>query len=372
MSKKIDLTGQRFGKLLVLEEAERPANIKKKHIFWKCQCDCGNIYICDGTNLRSGRTTQCLECAHKASGKKRRKDVIGQTFGLLTVDSVDYGVIKDNGRQRTYCNCTCACGNKTYTSLDDLLSPGLHSCGCGRKITADALSRDIIGQKFNRLTVIEEYKECTPREVLCECECGNKVRLIKTEVMSGGTKSCGCLKSEVTSKINTKDWAGYKNDYGVELIEQDYKNDAGTWMWKCRCPFCGSIFTCLPADVASNKRASCGCLVKSKNEELIESILKENNVFYIPQYRIDDCRDINTLPFDFGIFTDFETLKLIEYDGKQHYESIEWFGGDEAFQTRKKHDEIKTQYCLDNNIELIRIPYTYTPEKIRETIMSII
>ena len=372
MSKKIDITGQRFGKLLVIKEAERPATSHNKHIYWECQCDCGNIYVCDGTNLRSGKTTQCWDCAHKATGEKRRKDIVGKTFGLLTVDSVDYGIEQENGRQRTYCNCTCICGNKTYTLLDTLLRPELHSCGCGRKITADALSREIVGQKFNRLTVIEEYKECTPREVLCECECGNQVRLLKTAVMSGHTKSCGCLQSEATSKANLKDWTGYVNDYGVELIEQDYKNDAGTWMWKCRCSFCGSIFTCLPADVTSNKRASCGCLLKSKNEEFIESILKENNVFYIPQYRIDDCRDINVLPFDFGVFTDFDTLKLIEYDGKQHFEPTEWFGGEETFETRKKHDEIKTQYCIDHNIELIRIPYTYTTEEIRETIMSII
>ena len=48
---------------------------------------------------------------------------------------------------------------------------------------------------------------------------------------------------------------------------------------------------------------------------------------------------------------------LIEYDGIQHYEAVEIFGGIPAFKKRQKRDQIKNQYCKDNNIKLIRIPY---------------
>ena len=47
----------------------------------------------------------------------------------------------------------------------------------------------------------------------------------------------------------------------------------------------------------------------------------------------------------------------IEFNGRQHYESIAYFGGDEHFQIQKKHDEIKRQYCQDNGIYLLVIPY---------------
>lgn len=60
------------------------------------------------------------------------------------------------------------------------------------------------------------------------------------------------------------------------------------------------------------------------------------------------------LPFDFYIP---KNNILIEYDGEQHYKSVKMWGGDNAFEKRKLHDSIKTKYCLDNKIKLLRIPY---------------
>lgn len=48
----------------------------------------------------------------------------------------------------------------------------------------------------------------------------------------------------------------------------------------------------------------------------------------------------------------------IEYDGGQHFKEVKHFGGKAGFEQRKENDKIKTQYCIDNNIKLIRIPYT--------------
>ena len=48
---------------------------------------------------------------------------------------------------------------------------------------------------------------------------------------------------------------------------------------------------------------------------------------------------------------------VIEYDGKQHFKPVDIFGGQDGFEETQLHDQIKTQYCKDNNIELIRIPY---------------
>lgn len=54
--KAIDLTGKRYGRLTVLEKCE---NAKSKRLSWKCVCDCGNITIVQGNNLRSGNTKSC-------------------------------------------------------------------------------------------------------------------------------------------------------------------------------------------------------------------------------------------------------------------------------------------------------------------------
>ena len=82
--------------------------------------------------------------------------------------------------------------------------------------------------------------------------------------------------------------------------------------------------------------------------------MENNNINYIPQKRFKDCKDNKPLPFDFYL----PILNIcIEYDGEQHFKSKEHFGGEQGFLTRQKHDQIKTDYCKNNNIPLLRISY---------------
>jgi hypothetical protein len=93
----------------------------------------------------------------------------------------------------------------------------------------------------------------------------------------------------------------------------------------------------------------------SKGEKYIEKYLKEKNIEYIFQHRFPDCKNVRTLPFDFYI----PHLNVcIEFDGKQHYEPVKLFGGEEGFKYININDNIKTMYCLENNIKLIRIKYS--------------
>ena len=92
----------------------------------------------------------------------------------------------------------------------------------------------------------------------------------------------------------------------------------------------------------------------SKGEKRIAKFLDKNNINYIYQYKINECRLKYPLPFDFYIPN---INLLIEYDGEQHFKSIEHFGGLDRFMTRKISDTIKNEYCKNNNIKLIRIPY---------------
>jgi hypothetical protein len=70
----VDLTGQRFGKLV---EIKRTENNKSGAVMWLCQCDCGNEKITSSGSLRSGGTKSC--------GCIQTVDLIGQRFGQLTV-----------------------------------------------------------------------------------------------------------------------------------------------------------------------------------------------------------------------------------------------------------------------------------------------
>ena len=65
-------------------------------------------------------------------------------------------------------------------------------------------------------------------------------------------------------------------------------------------------------------------------------------------------------------------MALLEYDGQQHYESIEYFGGEEAFEKNQIRDEIKNNYCKEHNIKLVRLKYDLTGDEIKEIIINTI
>ena len=92
----------------------------------------------------------------------------------------------------------------------------------------------------------------------------------------------------------------------------------------------------------------------SLGERKIERFLKENDIRFEKQYIIKKCKFKRYLPFDFYL-SDYNLL--IEYDGKQHFEISDYFGGYESFIDTKIRDTIKNIYCQNNNIDLLRIPY---------------
>lgn len=231
--------------------------------------------------------------------------------------------------------------------------------------------KDLTGKKFNRLTVIEMMWDTRPTKCKCICDCGNEVIVAGADLSIGHTQSCGCLQKERTSKANEKDWAGYTNNAGVLFIRQSRMNKAGQWLWICKCPSCGKEFEALPAAVNYNNRISCGCSIMSYGETIIELFLKTLGVSYDKQYSFDDCVYKSKLRFDFAVHDD-DSIILIEYDGKQHYEPIDWFGGREAFEETKLRDKIKNNYCKEHNLTLLRLPYTLNDDEIKEKIINVL
>lgn len=99
-----------------------------------------------------------------------------------------------------------------------------------------------------------------------------------------------------------------------------------------------------------------GCSIcnESHGEKEIARVLKSYNINFDRQKKFSDCKNIFELPFDFYIPS---MRTLVEFDGKQHFEPLSFFGGTEAFEKLKINDKIKNDYCEDNYINLIRIKY---------------
>lgn len=297
------------------------------------------------------------------------KDLVGNKIGKLTVVERGHDVIYRDGRKRAQWVCLCECGNKKEVSAEYLRQSKCPSCGCeATKNRVEKNRVDYIGKKFNRLTITDILWDAKPAKAVCICDCGNKYIGIKADIVNLHTKSCGCLQSENTSKANTKDWSGKVSEYGVEFIQQSFMNDSGQWMWQCKCGICGKLFNALPAKVNNGHITSCGCRVKSSNEEYIENLLDEIGVEFKPQYIINDCKNIYPLRFDFALLHNDSLLGLIEYDGRQHFQQVELFGGEQGYLDSKKRDNIKNTYCLSHNIPLLRIPYTLNTTEIKNEI----
>ena len=106
--------------------------------------------------------------------------------------------------------------------------------------------------------------------------------------------------------------------------------------------------------LSAGSTQSCGCL-KSRGELKVIQVLQKLNIDFITQKEFNDCKNILPLKFDFYL----PKYKIaLEYQGKQHYESIQYFGGEERFQKQIKTDSLKEEWCKNNNIKLIKILYT--------------
>lgn len=299
----------------------------------------------------------------------RLKDLTGQKFGKLIVLNRAQSKIDKSGKARTMWDCKCDCGNNVVVSADYLKRSECPSCGCeATKNRIEKNRTNNIGEKFGRLTILDIIWDYDRSKAICRCDCGNDYIGVKSDIVTGHTMSCGCLHKEVTSESNTKDWTGHISNYGVKFLHQDCMNEKGQWLWKCQCGVCGHEFVALPAKINNGHITSCGCRIQSSGEEYVSSLLNEFNINFIPQYKFDGCKLKYVLRFDFAIVKNANVLGLIEYDGKQHFEPIEFFGGEEGFKKTQERDKVKNTYCKIHNIPLLRLPYTLATDEIKNKI----
>lgn len=98
----------------------------------------------------------------------------------------------------------------------------------------------------------------------------------------------------------------------------------------------------------------CPLCHESRGERKVALFLEARGILYQRQKKFDGCRYRRKLSFDF--FLPDHNI-CVEFDGRQHFFPSKYFGGDSEFERTKKVDQIKGQFCLNNGIELIRVPY---------------
>jgi hypothetical protein len=160
-----------------------------------------------------------------------RLNLVGKKFGRLTA-------IRDseNNNEQSSWVCLCDCGKEIVTVGWYLTSGHKQSCGCLQKeMTSKATSKNLLGNTFGRLTVLERYGINKWGSILwkCKCSCGNIVNVTGSSLIRGSTKSCGCYATERARECNTKNLIGIKFSRLLVLEKDENTAKSGNVKWKC-------------------------------------------------------------------------------------------------------------------------------------------
>jgi len=286
----------------------------------------------------------------------RRKDLSGQIINNIKFNYRLEDYVTKKGVKRARYNCTCMnCGYVFDACAVDVQCHPTKICGKCQKKRNKAIE---LMKKYGFITPIEliDNKKCK-----CICDCGNEFITYKNNILTGKTKSCGCMRYKL--KDHKKDITGIKVHKltAIKYLRSDIKGNA-IWLLECEC---GNTIEDTVSHFLSGSRVSCGCsnCKISSGELKILKCLEKNNVKFIHEYKFEDLRYKNPLRFDFALLDDEKSLLcLIEYQGEQHYINIDW-----GKQQREITDKMKQSYCIKNKIKLYEIKYTENIEnKIQE------
>lgn len=257
---KPDIIGQRFGMLTVVSEEESVLDARGHRIrMFTCQCDCGGEKLARYNNLTRGNT---LSCGCTRFRKKKPADLTGRKFRMLTVVSEAEPYVEPCGKSLRRWNCVCECGNTVAVLQTNLVSPnGTKSCGCivGRSRGRISDPPDLTGNRYGKLVVLSQADpiihgdHSKRRAWLCRCDCGKEVIKAEDNMVSGHTRSCGCLRGH----------GFHGRKFGMLTVLSRANTGGSMRYWNCRCD-CGNEITVSQDDLYWGTATSCGCLQQGK------------------------------------------------------------------------------------------------------------
>lgn len=338
-------------KLLALEYT----NCKKPS---KVQClTCGKVFafaFAEGSYCKSKKSL-CKECGEAAERKKRFEKKIKETY---IYDDIEIVSFTDNNSQ---CVLKCKkCGTKheykkAKYSYNQTTTPYFcHNCVPHKKEQRDKTILKFL-EYVNNIENgwllnddMSRIKNFQKDKIKCICaKCGKINNRVVYDYLYGVKCSC-------SSPTAHKDNIIFKQclEDGYELIS-DYTNIYGKVLIKHKCGFCYSV-TARACWQGNGKCPKCH-KKHSKGEKIIQRLLEKNNISYAREYPLKI--ENHTLRFDFYLPS---IDKYIEYNGIQHYQPIEHFGGVSQLKKQQYYDKLKKQFLKD---KLIIIRYDEDIEK---------
>jgi hypothetical protein len=313
---------------------------------------CGNTYKVIPSKFLNGR--RCPYCfgKHKKTDAQFKKDVfdlVGNEYTFLD------NYVNNHTKIRVKHN---KCNNIYDIKPNDFLTG--HRCpycsaGARRKVkgkTDAEFKQEVYNLVGDEYTFLDSYVNTHTKLRVKHNECGHIYEVAPSNFLSG--RRCPiCLVSGRDSKTD----AQFKQEVyalvGDEYIFLDPYVNSGTKI-RVKHNTCGHIYGVRPTDFISH-HTRCPYCNSPKGELIISKILNKLSIPYEPQKTFSDLKDTQSLSYDFYIPSQ---AILIEYQGIQHYQPIDYFGGDDRFVIQQKHDKMKFDYAENNDYNLIAIPYT--------------
>ena len=248
----------------------------------------------------------------------------------------------------------CSCGNVFIRRWNNMLASKTFKCKeCilnDSKFSSEEINEIL---KNKKLTIVEDVYKNSTTPFCVKNEEGYKAKVYIHSLKRSNSILYFSTKNPYTiENINT-----YlkNNNISFRIISNDYNGRTSNLL--CKCCKCNKEFTRMWRDIQCNDAIGCPYCESnrfSKFARKVETLLKEKEICYELEKRFDGCKDVLKLPFDFYL-PNYNIC--IEVQGQQHYESVPFYGGDEKFIERQRHDKIKRDYCRNNNIILIELSY---------------
>lgn len=252
----------------------------------------------------------------------------------------------------------CSIHNYEWETSPRNLKEG-HGCPkCGG--TCNLTNKEFL-EKLNSIrhdiTPLEEYINART-EILCKCNtCNHEWKVQPNNILCAQTGCPNCKRNKISLNKDEVNKRLKEINPTVELIGEYINNYTHT---EFKCAICGNIWKTKPSHVLYNL-TGCPKCCQSKGEKQISLFLDGGKIEYIPQYRLDSSQFTQSrINIDFYL-PNYNTI--IEYNGKQHYEIVDfgdkdWERATLKFERQSLRDKELREYCKNNNIKLIEIPYT--------------
>jgi transposase-like protein len=309
----------------------------------------------------------CIEC-DKLENIQKASVKYFQKVTELYEGSFDFSLSEYKG-SKVKIEIVCSnCGEHYFVDTNNLISRKFRCiiCDAYHHYTTEEFVKKaelVHGNKYDYSTT--EYKSGSENvEVFCKEHGSFPIKPIE-HLRGHGCQKCGMLDVSLKQRKPLKQFIEealkiHKEDYDYSNF--NYVNNYSKGEIICKA--CGTHFLQSPSHHL--KGQGCSCRKQSFGERFIANYLKENNIEFVEQYAAAGCVFKDQLKFDF--FLPKKNI-AIEFNGRQHYQAVEYFGGEKEFMKQLERDQAKRNFCLKENIFLLEIKYDQNIENILKEIV---